>query len=88
METVTFKKQDVDCSVNETELAKNMMSQLKAYLASNSGRIAEGCITLNEKDIHIDEVDDEETQRANLKKTFDVIQCGKCQKVGVIGQLE
>ena len=87
METITFMKQDADCSVNEIGLIKNMREQLKVYVASNTGKIAKG-ISLNEKNIHIEDVDDEEAQRANLKNTFDVIQCGKCQNVGVIGHLE
>ena len=62
METVTFKKQDVDCSVDEVDLAKTLMNQLRKYVASNSGRIAKGSISLTERDIHIEEeVDDEET---------------------------
>ena len=87
METITFMNQDKDCSIDETELMKNMRAQLKAYVANNTGAIAKG-VYLTEKDIHIEDVDDEETQRANIKRTFDVIQCGKCQNVGVIGSLE
>ena len=73
METVTFKKQDADCSVDEIDLTKNLVNQLRKYVASNSGRIAKGGISLTERDIHIEEVDDEETQRAHLKSTFDAI---------------
>ena len=60
METITFVKQDEDCAINEIELMKNMREQLKAYVASNTGAIAKG-ICLTEKNIHIEDVDDEET---------------------------